>query len=63
MDNNELAEKVKSLEESLEKIVDILEISYKKFNELLHFNNSLKEDLELVYSALLESDNKWSYLK
>lgn len=58
MNNNELEEKVKSLEENIEKIVDILEISYKKFNELFHFNNSLKEDLELVYSALLESDNK-----
>lgn len=58
MSTKELEEKLKGLEETVEKIVDVLEISYDKFNELFHFNNSLKKDLELVYSTLLESDNK-----
>lgn len=58
MDNNELAEKVKSLEETIEKIVNILEITYEKFNELVNLDISLKDDLELVYSNLFESGNK-----
>lgn len=58
MKTKEIEEKLKELESTIEKIVDCLEISYEKFNELVNFDNSLKEDLELVYSNLVESDSK-----
>lgn len=58
MNNKELEEKVNKLEETIEKIVNILEITYEKFNELVNFDISLKDDLELVYSNLFESGNK-----
>ena len=63
MNNKELEEKVNKLEETIEKIVNILEITYEKFNELVNFDISLKDDLELVYSNLFESGNKWSCSK
>lgn len=58
MKTKELEEKIKKLESTIEKIVDILEISYEKFNELVNFDISLKDDLELVYSNLFESGSK-----
>lgn len=58
MSNKELEEKINKLEETIEKIVNILEITYEKFNELVNFDISLKDDLELVYSNLFESGNK-----
>lgn len=58
MNSNELEEKVNELEETIEKIVNILEITYEKFNELVNFDISLKDDLELVYSNLFESGSK-----
>ena len=58
MNSNELEEKVNELEKTIEKIVNILEITYEKFNELVNFDISLKDDLELVYSNLFESGNK-----
>lgn len=58
MSNKELEEKVNKLEETIEKIVNILEITYEKFNELVNFDISLKDDLELVYSNLFESGSK-----
>ena len=54
----ELEDKLNKLEETIEKIVNILEITYEKFNELVNFDISLKDDLELVYSNLFESGNK-----
>ena len=47
-----------SAKETIEKIVNILEITYEKFNELVNFDISLKDDLELVYSNLFESGSK-----
>lgn len=58
MSNKELEEKVNELEKTIEKIVNILEITYEKFNELVNFDISLKDDLELVYSNLFESGSK-----
>lgn len=58
MKTKELEEKIKKLESTIEKIVDILEIAYEKFNELVNFDISLKDDLELVYSNLFESGSK-----
>lgn len=58
MSNKELEEKVNELETTIEKIVNILEITYEKFNELVNFDISLKDDLELVYSSLFESGSK-----
>lgn len=58
MNSNDLEEKVNELEKTIEKIVNILEITYEKFNELVNFDISLKDDLELVYSNLFESGNK-----
>lgn len=58
MSNKELEDKLNKLEETIEKIVNILEITYEKFNELVNFDISLKDDLELVYSNLFESGNK-----
>lgn len=58
MNNKELEEKINKLEETIEKIVNILEITYEKFNELVNFDISLKDDLELVYSNLFESGSK-----
>lgn len=58
MNSNELEEKVNELEKIIEKIVNILEITYEKFNELVNFDISLKDDLELVYSNLFESGSK-----
>lgn len=63
MNSNDLEEKVNELEKTIEKIVNILEITYEKFNELVNFDISLKDDLELVYSNLFESGNKWSCSK
>lgn len=58
MSNKELEDKLNKLEETIEKIVNILEITYEKFNELVNFDISLKDDLELVYSNFFESGNK-----
>ena len=58
-DVNQLKEQVKELKGYIEKIVEILEISYKHISTISNSCNCLKEDLELaVTSDLLENQNQ-----
>lgn len=56
---NQLKEEVKELRGYIEKIVEILEISFKHISTISNSCNCLKEDLELlVDSDLIENQNQ-----
>lgn len=59
-DVNQLKEEVKELRGYIEKIVGILELSYKHISSISNSCNCLKEDLEIaITSNLLEKENTY----